>query len=67
MTASKTLTAAITAATILGAVSFVFAQTTDSAAPTADRSEQTTTPRSAPSLVDSDTASADVGPRAPRN
>jgi cell division protein FtsN len=44
MNASKTLTTVITAATILGAVSFVYAQTTDSTAPPADQSSQMTAP-----------------------
>jgi hypothetical protein len=45
MQASKTLTSAITAATILGAVSFVYAQTSsDSTAPATDQTQSQMAP-----------------------
>jgi hypothetical protein len=67
MNASKTLTSAITAATILGAVSFVYAQTTDSTSQPADQGTQMTTPAptAAPDSSTTNTTPADNSATAP--
>jgi len=57
MTASKTLTTAVAAATIVGAIGFAYAQTTDSSAPPAQgapATEQSQNPTAGPSSTTTD-------------